>query len=124
MGSAFTPGGESRGVIPAVMDAIFARVAAESRGVGFTVRVGFVEIHKVGRRGRGDRGGCGLGMVAHVICAGAGGRFRLVPFALASCRISSFLAISSQPDARAWVCAGVIVCWAACLPACPAGGDP
>ncbi|KAL4427717.1 hypothetical protein ABPG75_001806 [Micractinium tetrahymenae] len=46
MGSAFTPGGESRGVIPAVMDAIFARVATESRNVDFTVRVGFVEIHK------------------------------------------------------------------------------
>eukprot|EP00887_Chlorella_sp_A99_P003111 scaffold9.g3111.t1 len=46
MGSAFAAGGPSRGVIPQVMDAIFARVAACAGTVDFTVRVGFVEIHK------------------------------------------------------------------------------
>lgn len=67
MGSAFTPGGESRGVIPAVMDAIFARVAAESGGVGFTVRVGFVEIHKVGE-GQGPPA-CGPQLGVLAVCA-------------------------------------------------------
>lgn len=46
MGSAFTPGGAPAGVIPSVMEAIFERVA-RMRDVDFTVRVGFVEIHKV-----------------------------------------------------------------------------
>ncbi len=90
MGSAFTPGGESRGVIPAVMDAIFARVAAESGGVGFTVRVGFVEIHKVGEA----RGlpACGPQLRVLAVCAGcvpagalsaAGNRCSLLLFGLA-----------------------------------------
>lgn len=47
MGSAFTPGGDARGVIPSVMETIFDRVGAAQRDVDFTVRVGFVEIHKV-----------------------------------------------------------------------------
>jgi kinesin family protein 4/21/27 len=50
MGSAFTPGmggaGALRGVIPQVMDAIFGRIAAAPRDIDFSVRVGFVEIHK------------------------------------------------------------------------------
>jgi len=46
MGSAFTPGGGSRGVIPKVMDTIFSRIEA-TEGIDFTVRVGFVEIHTV-----------------------------------------------------------------------------
>lgn len=52
MGSAFTPGGEARGVIPSVMESIFARVTAAPKDIEFTVRVGFVEIHKVGKRGQ------------------------------------------------------------------------
>jgi len=48
MGSAFTPGGEARGVIPSVMEDIFRRVEAAPRDISYTVRVGFVEIHKVG----------------------------------------------------------------------------
>lgn len=50
MGSGFTPGGPGRGVIPEVMDELFARVAAGKEGVDLSVRVSFVEIHKV----RGD----------------------------------------------------------------------
>lgn len=46
MGSAFTPGGSSQGVIPKVMDSIFSRIASTD-GTEFTVRVGFVEIHTV-----------------------------------------------------------------------------
>ena len=46
MGSAFTPGGNTQGVIPKVMDGIFQRIAA-SKDAEYTVRVGFVEIHKV-----------------------------------------------------------------------------
>jgi hypothetical protein len=45
MGSSFTPGGSTQGVIPQAMEAIFNRVA-RTRDVDFTVRVGFVEIHK------------------------------------------------------------------------------
>ena len=45
MGSAFAAGGRSVGVIPSAMDAIFARMGA-TPDVEFTVRVGFVEIHK------------------------------------------------------------------------------
>ncbi len=47
MGSAFTPGGGSRGVIPKVMDTIFSKIEG-TQGTDFTVRVGFVEIHTVG----------------------------------------------------------------------------
>ena len=46
MGSAFTPGGNSRGVIPRVMDTVFSKIGA-SQDTDFTVRVGFVEIHTV-----------------------------------------------------------------------------
>lgn len=46
MGSAFTPGGNTQGVIPKVMDGIFQRIGA-SKDAEYTVRVGFVEIHKV-----------------------------------------------------------------------------
>lgn len=46
MGSAFVPGGSTAGVIPRVMESIFERVSA-AKDVDFTVRVGFVEIHKV-----------------------------------------------------------------------------
>ena len=46
MGSAFQPNNPSRGVIPKVMEAIFSRIASTKDTV-FTVRVGFVEIHKV-----------------------------------------------------------------------------
>ena len=46
MGSAFTPGGNTEGVIPKVMDGIFQRIAT-SKDAEYTVRVGFVEIHKV-----------------------------------------------------------------------------
>jgi hypothetical protein len=48
MGSAFSPGGaDSQGVIPAVMGAVFCRMAEAPADIDFTVRVGFVEIHKV-----------------------------------------------------------------------------
>ena len=48
MGSAFSPGGaDSQGVIPAVMEAVFCRIAEAPPDLDFTVRVGFVEIHKV-----------------------------------------------------------------------------
>ena len=46
MGSAFTPGGNTQGVIPKVMDSIFERITS-SKDAEYTVRVGFVEIHKV-----------------------------------------------------------------------------
>ena len=46
MGSAFTPGGNTQGVIPKVMDSIFERITC-SKDAEYTVRVGFVEIHKV-----------------------------------------------------------------------------
>jgi hypothetical protein len=46
MGSAFTAGQEAHGVIPNVMESIFSRIAA-TKDAEFTVRVGFVEIHKV-----------------------------------------------------------------------------
>ena len=46
MGSAFTPGGNTQGVIPKVMDSIFQRISS-SKDAEYTVRVGFVEIHKV-----------------------------------------------------------------------------
>ncbi|KAK9866728.1 hypothetical protein WJX84_012203 [Apatococcus fuscideae] len=45
MGSAFNAGGPARGVIPKVMEAIFARISS-NKDTGFTVRVGFVEIHR------------------------------------------------------------------------------
>ena len=45
MGSAFTPGGSTEGVIPQAMEGIFERVSL-TKDVDFTVRVGFVEIHK------------------------------------------------------------------------------
>ncbi|KAL3131725.1 hypothetical protein ABBQ38_007446 [Trebouxia sp. C0009 RCD-2024] len=45
MGSAFTPGGNTQGVIPKVMDSIFERINC-SKDAEYTVRVGFVEIHK------------------------------------------------------------------------------
>jgi hypothetical protein len=47
MGSGFTPGGPVRGVIPEVMQELFDRVAAGKEGVEYSVRVSFVEIHKV-----------------------------------------------------------------------------
>ena len=46
MGSAFTPGGSTQGVIPSVMDDIFARISS-TKDADYTVRVGFVEIHQV-----------------------------------------------------------------------------
>lgn len=46
MGSAFTPGGNTQGVIPKVMDSIFQRISS-NKDAEYTVRVGFVEIHKV-----------------------------------------------------------------------------
>ena len=46
MGSAFTPGGNTQGVIPKVMDSIFERING-SKDAEYTLRVGFVEIHKV-----------------------------------------------------------------------------
>lgn len=47
MGSEYKPGGRSQGVIPDVINAIYSRVAAASRDFEFSVRVSFVEIHKV-----------------------------------------------------------------------------
>jgi hypothetical protein len=46
MGSGFTPGEEASGVIPQVMEELFSRVSS-TQGIDFTVRVSFVEIHKV-----------------------------------------------------------------------------
>ncbi len=46
MGSAFTPGGNTQGVIPKVMFSIFQRINS-NKDAEYTVRVGFVEIHKV-----------------------------------------------------------------------------
>lgn len=46
MGSAFTPGASTRGVIPRAMDDIFARVS-ETLDAEFTLRVSFVEIYQV-----------------------------------------------------------------------------
>lgn len=48
MGSAFTPGGSTQGVIPSVMDDIFARISS-TKDADYTVRVGFVEIHQVNK---------------------------------------------------------------------------
>ncbi|GBF91684.1 kinesin family member heavy chain [Raphidocelis subcapitata] len=46
MGSGFSPGGPARGVIPEVMEELFARIEAGKEGSEFSVRVSFVEIHK------------------------------------------------------------------------------
>ena len=46
MGSAFSPGRASEGVIPKVMDSIFGRIKA-STDAEHVVRVGFVEIYQV-----------------------------------------------------------------------------
>ena len=46
MGSAFAPGGSRQGVIPRVMDHIYAKITS-CESAEFTVRVGFVEIHTV-----------------------------------------------------------------------------
>lgn len=46
MGSAFQPGVASNGVIPNVMNTIFNRIST-TKDAEFTVRVAFVEIHKV-----------------------------------------------------------------------------
>jgi hypothetical protein len=79
MGSGFTPGGEVRGVIPEVMQELFARVAAGKDGIEFCVRVSFVEIHKEEVRdllfveGRGARP-----QVGGPAGDGAGGRLRSV----------------------------------------------
>lgn len=48
MGSEYKPNGEPSGVIPDAIAAIFARKAALGREWLCTVRVSFVEIHKVG----------------------------------------------------------------------------
>ena len=45
MGSAFTPGRTSEGVIPRAMDGIFDRIKA-STDAEYVVRVGFVEIYQ------------------------------------------------------------------------------
>lgn len=71
MGSAFAPGGAPRGVIPRVMDAIFERVAASTH-TDFTVRVGFVEIHRVRLAGQGRVGGAALAAVVHRRYGGLG----------------------------------------------------
>jgi len=46
MGSAFDPGGPRQGVIPSVMADVYARIAS-AKDMQHTVRVSFVEIHKV-----------------------------------------------------------------------------
>jgi kinesin family protein 4/21/27 len=46
MGSGFTPGEESKGVIPEVLEELFGRINS-SPDTDFTVRVSFVEIHRV-----------------------------------------------------------------------------
>ena len=46
MGSAFTPGASTQGVIPRAMDDIFARMS-ETLDAEFTLRVSFVEIYQV-----------------------------------------------------------------------------
>ena len=46
MGSAFTFGGDCKGVIPSAMQTLFDRIAAQEAS-HCTVRVQFVEIHKV-----------------------------------------------------------------------------
>lgn len=46
MGSEYKPGGKSVGVIPEAINAIFNRIAV-SKDAEVTVRVSFVEIHKV-----------------------------------------------------------------------------
>lgn len=51
MGSAFEPGVRSVGVIPSVMEDLYARVAEGGSSMQCAVRVSFVEINKVGGRG-------------------------------------------------------------------------
>jgi hypothetical protein len=46
MGSAWSPEEENQGVIPSVMDELFTRVEHEPN-TDFTIKVSFVEIHKV-----------------------------------------------------------------------------
>ena len=46
MGSAFSPGRASEGVIPKAMEDIFSRIRA-STDAEYAVRVGFVEIYQV-----------------------------------------------------------------------------
>lgn len=47
MGSAFTHGGPQHGVIPRVMETLFARIHKDKENTDFAIRVGFVEIHMV-----------------------------------------------------------------------------
>jgi kinesin family protein 4/21/27 len=46
MGSEFTPHEPPRGVIPDCLSTMFAKIA-EEQDTSFTLRVGFIEIHKV-----------------------------------------------------------------------------
>ena len=46
MGSAFSDGRESNGVIPSVVGTMYSAITADP-ATTFTVRVGFVEIHQV-----------------------------------------------------------------------------
>lgn len=46
MGSAWSPEEDNQGVIPSVMDELFTRVEHET-STDFTIKVSFVEIHKV-----------------------------------------------------------------------------
>ena len=75
MGSAYTPGGNTSGVIPEVLELIFDRINS-SKDVDCNVRASFVEIHKVrtpsssvvvGLDLSGHRGGRRLQMLAIVL---------------------------------------------------------
>jgi hypothetical protein len=111
MGSAFVGAGTSGGgVIPRVMQAVFDRVAAAPRDIEFAVRVGFVEIHKVGvEPALIDRFG---NMHCRPVAGVADGvRARLACMGLAEARTC----VSAQ---RGWhtAAAGMPACLPACLP--------
>jgi hypothetical protein len=48
MGTAYEPGGSTEGVIPRVMQTIFAGIAALPEDCSISLRVAFIEIHKAG----------------------------------------------------------------------------
>jgi kinesin family protein 4/21/27 len=50
MGTAFEPGGATEGVIPRVMNTLFADIAALTNDVTVNMKVSFIEIHKEGIR--------------------------------------------------------------------------
>jgi Kinesin motor domain len=79
MGSQFTPNASPQGIIPDALQSMFARIESQP-DVAFTLRVGFIEIHKVWLSSMSMTSVCGPGWTsggsvskrcAVLACAGA-----------------------------------------------------